>query len=309
MKLLAARALLAASNFKAPRAETLPDDLLGLVIQAHAPGWVHYDAKDPTCESLAGVVPKVGSFALFPDACVRVCPTMWTVDLVALAPHTLQFLDLCASAPALLEERALRDAACVRYPLWMQLLQSVRGAERLVPPLDVARVWFSHMLQSAEYRRFAASFGLEWEPHACTWCFDDTESFNELMHRSRLAWARFTQGACMGVPCFGAHTRAASDMPWVSWNSAGRRPRSPSLPTASAPAVAPSSESRGLGCGMQARDPRMQCGAMSRGGGRVDVDAISLRPAPYVDRVDKLDALPAVVRGTLRVGLHSLVTS
>lgn len=49
---------------------------------------------------------------------------------------------------------------------------------RLLPPLDVAVVHLSHMLQSEDYHNFARTFGvgLEWLPHCCTWVYagDDT---------------------------------------------------------------------------------------------------------------------------------------
>lgn len=164
-----------------PQRPALPEELAEAVDAEASAEWRPWIAKAPSCDSLTHARLKHGEFGLFPTATTAVCPQMWSVDLIRLAPATLRFLRMCVSRPELWDPAALTRAAMERYPLWLELLRAKKPGQLLVPPADVALVWFSHMLQSADYHELAGA-PLHWEPHVCTWVYEVTD-LAVLMHK------------------------------------------------------------------------------------------------------------------------------
>lgn len=284
LKHLAARVVATTLHLSA---RSCPVDLMDLVESQQQEKWLHFEAKDRTCPSLGGPL-KVGEFALFPDCTTRVVPAMFTVDLHRTAPDVLRFLLLCQSQRAVLLDEANLKAACkTRYVAYLEL-QACDLSVRVLPPLDVALVHFSHMLQSEEYHTFAQSIkpGLEWVPHCSTWVFSGGDgSFHDTVKQATRAWD--------DSPAFFKRIFSATskfDVRGATWlaevSSTDKRAK-----------VAAKKHS--IPCGRQAQDPRIQVSALTRRPNDPPPAHTQLglpRISPTVESRTQVQRLPQVVR-------------
>lgn len=205
-----------------------------------------FEAKDRSCPDLGPI--KIGQFGRFPEFDRSVCPAMFSVDLIKSARNTLRFL----SAIDGLDRETLDNTCRIRYPAFLSLQASTK--DRLLPPLDVAIVWFSHMLQvrkkvppccfsnllfflkSGEYNQFAKSFGLDLLSHCSQWCFDEKDDPVKLVALSRGAWDK----SCKECGVFGDE--------WISLLQSPPSESVENFLSASQPVV----------CGVHAKDVRVQ---------------------------------------------------
>merc|ERR1711991_712182 len=93
---------------------------------------------------------------------------MFSLNLQELAPSVLEFLTLCERTQDIWHHPTLTKTCTISYPAFLKL-QAKHMDETLIPPLNIAIVWWTHMLQSSEYRVFAESIcpGLSLLPHSC----------------------------------------------------------------------------------------------------------------------------------------------
>jgi hypothetical protein len=104
---------------------------------------------------------KIGEFGRYPNFDSVVCPGMFSVDLVRAARNTVRFL--AGSEGITMTAKSRLHTCTVRLPLFFKLqaakharignvflLVKTSNSHKMiwkVPPLDVAIVWFSLMLQ------------------------------------------------------------------------------------------------------------------------------------------------------------------
>ncbi len=118
-KSLAALAARVVSTSLHVSARAVPAELLELVHAQAVDGWLPFDTKERTCESLQGQL-KYGEFALFPEFDARPTPTMFTVELRVAATHVLRFLQYAHSVGAIWEPSALERACTRRYRVFLE---------------------------------------------------------------------------------------------------------------------------------------------------------------------------------------------
>lgn len=192
--------------------------------------WLPHVAKARSCPSLGPL--RIGNFGLFPTATKEALPQMFSVPLLEAAPHLVDFLRLCASVPT----TADLFLSCARYRTFLEL-QARHWPEPLLPPLDVALVHLSHMLQSDEYHDLARDTrpGLEWLPHCCMWALKSRDALDAALKRGTSAWKA-------------TRHRDSFVINGVAWQWPSDCPEGvPELP----------SEPK-LECGVEADDPRVQ---------------------------------------------------
>ena len=76
-----------------------------------------------------------------------------SLDLVSAARRQLRFLDTVDNLEKLLTDPHLLELSIRRYEqLWFPLVDEYRS-EHIVPPIDIAWMWYCHMLSPLSYRR------------------------------------------------------------------------------------------------------------------------------------------------------------
>ena len=76
-----------------------------------------------------------------------------SLDLVSAARRQLRFLDTVDNLEKLLTDPDLLEISIRRYEqLWFPLVDEYRS-EQIVPPIDIAWMWYCHMLSPLSYRR------------------------------------------------------------------------------------------------------------------------------------------------------------
>ena len=76
-----------------------------------------------------------------------------SVDLISAAKRHLHFLDNVDNVEKLLTDNNLLELSVRRYEqLWLPLANEHRS-EMIVPPVDIAWIWYCHMLNPLAYRR------------------------------------------------------------------------------------------------------------------------------------------------------------
>lgn len=258
--------------------------------------WLPFEMKSRDCETVKCGL-KIGNFACFPMFDTQVNPTMFSINLAVEIQHTVRFLILTRQYLSfLLDADALVHTCTVRYPAWMKL-QAAHLDMRLLPPLDVAFVWFSHMLQSLEYHQFAQSIheGLQWIPHCSAW------AHGESLEAARLVSEKMWSSAVSASEPF----EKAGHFSWTATTSnvnpgAGASSSEPFEKNGSfswtidlsPPAV---KGKRLPVCGKEAADPRLQVSGFSYSR---DVDArfVAAPQTIYVRDLSALPQLPQMVK-------------
>jgi hypothetical protein len=155
-------------------------------------GWYHFEMKDRECESLGKL--KIGEFEGFGKYDSECCNNMFSLNLQQLAPCVLDFLSVCEKTPKIWNPDTLKKSCTLYYPAFLRL-QAKHMNETLIPPLNIAIVWWTHMLQSSEYREFAESIcpGLSMIPHCCFAKNKDTARTKELFKEAGVKYKKFAQ--------------------------------------------------------------------------------------------------------------------
>jgi len=132
---------------------------------------------------------KIGNFGCYPDILMTPMPYLFTTDLISTANNVLRFLSEMDSIKELDNGQYYRDFVNPRYILFL-MLQNSHSDVKLLPPLDVECVWFSHMLQSFNYREFILQLfpNLKNVSHTSILSMNDRA---ELLDVSKVIWNKF----------------------------------------------------------------------------------------------------------------------
>ena len=204
----------------------LPEDLQELVQKENEnEDYLHFYVKSRECPVLQAGGMKVGEFhQVYPSFDSECCKNMFSVDLIGNAKKVLHLLNRCSKTAGLYDPGVLYQSCCKRYPAFMELQLEFKE-KALVPPLDVALVQWTHMLQSKEYRSYAESLGIHEKPHSYLL---DKEEFEKCEELTRTLWEERI-------------TDSKYDFSAPSLESTG-----------------PFMGSNAMTCGVQAEDPRIQ---------------------------------------------------